>query len=165
MENQDSAHQGKKKFFSSPGRKKKAIILTIVALLFIGMIGRGFAFSAVRGHRGLSFGGTGNVALVVKDFEPLGIVFAGDVAASWDGYRATYNALIKEAAQKGADAIINVNISATGFLFTRTWSGSALAIKYLETVPEGAPGISQAVEIPNSGSWMRGGWWFGRNRY
>jgi uncharacterized protein YbjQ (UPF0145 family) len=40
---------------------------------------------------------------------------------------------MKEAAQKGADAIINVNISSTGIFFNKKWSGSALAVKYLET--------------------------------
>ena len=180
MENQDSTPQGtsaeaegrgtppaKKKLFSSPGRKKIAIVLVIVVLALIGMIGRGFAFDGARGwgNRGLSFGETGNVALVVKDFEPLGIVFAEDVTTSWDGYRTTYDALVKQAAQKGADAIINVNISSTRNILKMTWSGSALAVKYLDTVLEGAPNINQAVEIPNTSSWMRGGWWFGRNRY
>jgi uncharacterized protein YbjQ (UPF0145 family) len=42
----------------------------------------------------------------------------------------TYKTLIKEAAGKGADAIINVNILPAGSFFSRTWSGSALAIKY-----------------------------------
>ena len=167
MENENSTSQEQKKFFAVPGRKKKVIIAGIVVLLLLGTIGRwarprGFALGAMMGYGALS-SGSGNVALAAKDFEPVGIVFAEAVVATRDGYRAAYNALMKEAAQKGADAIINVNISSTGGFFKRTWSASALAIKYLDTVPEGALGIQQGIsgEIANA-LLMRGGRWFGR---
>jgi len=162
MENQDLApqeKQGKKKFFASFSKKKKVAIV-IAVLFLIGMIGHGFAFTSVRGYRGHSFAGTGNVALAAKDFEPMGIVFADAAVTAWDGYRTTYDALMKEAAKKGADAIINVNISTTG-IFKRTWSGSALAVKYLDTVPEGNIGIQSA----ETAVFQRGGWWFGRSRF
>jgi hypothetical protein len=134
MENQNSEpqeKQGKKKFFASLSRKKKVAIVVVV-LVLIGMMGRGLAYSWRGDYRGYSFAETGNVALVVKDFEPRGIVFADAAVTAWDGYRATYDALMKEAAKKGADAIINVNVSTTG-IFKRVWSGSALAVKYLDT--------------------------------
>jgi hypothetical protein len=127
MENQDSATPVKKGFFASLSKRRKVIIAVLVVLLLIGMM---VPFGAARGgYRGYSLMESGNVALVVKDFEPRGIVFADAAAAGWDGYRTTYDALMKEAAQKGADAIINVNISSTGILFNRKWSGSALAVK------------------------------------
>ena len=168
MENQNSEpqeKQEKKKFFASLSRKKKTVIAVLVVLVLIGTIGRGFAFGAARGYRGFHSGipsmGTGNVALVVKDFEPLGIVFAEAAGASGNGYRAAYDALIKEAAKKGADAIINVNISSSGLFFNRTWSGSALAVKYLDSVLEGYSGIQQGLPAETA-LMMRGGRWFGR---
>jgi hypothetical protein len=135
MENQNATTQEKKKLFTFHGKKKKVIIIGIVALFLLGLIGRGIGFRSVWGKNNHPFFGTGNVAVSVKDFEPLGVVFAESLVSTRDGYGTTYNALMKEAAQKGADAITNVNISATGRFFNRSWSGSALAIKYLETIP------------------------------
>ena len=161
MENQNSVPEVKKRFFDGPGRKRKVIITVLVVLLLIGMIGRGAAFgTARRGYERFYPAGNGNVALVVKDFEPRGIVFVEAAATAWDGYRATYDALIKEAAQKGADAIINVNISSKWSFLKRTWSGSALAVKYLDTLPEGNP-VIQSVDTANPVLMTRG-WWFGR---
>jgi len=163
MENQNSVSQEKKKFFDGPGRKKKVIITVLVVLFLIGIIGRWGTFGAARGYRELYPVGSGNVTLVVKDFEPRGIVFADAATTAWDGYRTTYDALMKEAAQKGADAIINVNISSTGIIFNRKWSGSALAVKYLDFLPEGNP-VIQSAETANT-SFLTRGWWFTRNRY
>jgi hypothetical protein len=161
MENQDSVKQEKKKFFDGPGRKRKVIITVIVVLLLIGMMGRWATFGAAReGYGGLYPARSENVTLVVKDFEPRGIVFVEAAATAWDGYRATYDALMKEAAQKGADAIINVNISSKWSFLKRTWSGSALAVKYLDTLPEGYP-VIQSVDNANTALMTRG-WWFGR---
>jgi hypothetical protein len=78
-----------------------------------------------------SLTGIGNSSIAAKDFESLGIVFAEVSAGKREGFGTTYDALMKEAAQKGADTIINVNITSTRGFFNRTWSGSALAIKYL----------------------------------
>jgi hypothetical protein len=80
------------------------------------------------------------------EFEPLGIVLVETVGSRRYGYGNTYDALIKEAAQKGADAIINVNISPTSGFFTKTWSGSALAIKYLDTVAAGETFILGGID-------------------
>ena len=137
MENQNSVEQGKKKFFSLDGKKKKAIIIVISVLLLFNLAARGFGLrggSAV-GGRVHSLVGTGNISLAAKDFEPLGIVFAESTASRREGYGITYNALMKEAAQKGADAIINISITPQGGIFNRIWSGSALAIKFLDAVP------------------------------
>ena len=137
MENQNSAEQEKKKFFNLHGKKKKVLIIVIAVLLLFNLAARGLGLrdGSGAGGRGHSLAGTGNVILAAKDFEPLGIVFAESTAPRRDGRGLTYNALMREAAEKGADAIINVSISSTRGFFNRTWSGSALAIKFLDAVP------------------------------
>jgi len=154
MENQDSTSQEKKKFFNLQGKKKKVIIGIIAAWVLIGIIGHGMRFSGAWGSRMYSFMGNRNVAVAAKDFESMGIVFA-----EGNGYRTTYNALMKEAAKKGADAVINVNISSTGIIFNRTWSGSATAIKYQDTISTDTPLIGSTNLMP------RNGWFWGRNRF
>jgi len=147
MENQDSTPQEKKKFFNLKGKKKKVIIVVIAAWFLIGIIIHALGFRGAWGNRGYPFMGSGNVVVAAKNFDSMGIVFA-----EGNGYRTTYNALMKAAAQKGADAIINVNISSTG-IFNRTWSGSATAISYLDQVS------GDALLIP------RNGWFWGKNRF
>ena len=160
MENQTP--QEKKTFFTLHGKKKRTIIAVIAVLLLVGLVGRGFAFHGARGNKGFLLTGAGNAAVAAKDFESMGIVFAETAAVTRNGYSATYNALIKEAAQKGADTIINVNISSTGVLFGRTWSGSALAIKYLDK----ASGETNVLtDIANTVLLNRGGRGFGINRF
>ena len=157
MEGQNSTAQEKKKSFTLQGKKLKIIVGVIAAWFLIGIIGS----CATWGGRGYSFMESGNVTVAAKNFESMGIVFAESTAAARNGYRLTYNALIKEAAQKGADAIINVNISSAG-VFKRTWSGSASAIKYLEAVSGDTPltgGIGSPALMP------RNGWFWGRNRF
>jgi uncharacterized protein YbjQ (UPF0145 family) len=159
MENQNSTPQEKKKFFPLQGRKKKVIIAVIAVVLLFGFIGRGIGFRSHWGNRG-PFMRTGNVATVTKDFEALGVVFAVTESGAFtrDGYAMAYNALMKEAAQKGADAIINVNISSTGGPFKRTWSGSALAVKYLDTIVSETGDAAAVLQ-----AYGRTGW--GRNRF
>ena len=162
MENQNSTPQEKKRFFNLQGKKKWVIIGIIAAWCLFGMIGRDIGFAGAWSNRGYSLMGGGNVALAAKNFESMGIVFAESTAITGNGYRTTYNALMKEAAQKGADAVINVNISSTGILFKRTWSGSATAIKYLETVSGDTPlagGIGNTAFMPHNR------WFWGRNRF
>ena len=130
MENENEKPQ-KKNFFASLGTRHKVFITCLVVLLLIGFISCR-STGHIRHFDRNSFMRTGNVALAPKDFEPVGIIFAEASASRRDGYAATYNALVREAVEKGADAVINVNISSNKALFNRTWSGSALAIKYLE---------------------------------
>jgi hypothetical protein len=145
MENLNSTGQEKKVFFQT-NKGKKVIIICIAAFLLFGFTARGLGMRSVMawGHRDLAnrnqhfmglmervHGGSGISAATIKDFESLGIVFAESTAARKNGFGLTYEALMREAAQMGADAIINVNISPTSGFFNRTWSGSALAIKYM----------------------------------
>ena len=156
MENQNSTTHEKRRFFSSLSKKRKAIVV-IAVILLAGAVSRGFASHA----RARSFAGTGNgIALAVKDFESAGIVTAEASGTRRNGYNAAYDALMKEAAEKGADAIINVNITSTG-IFNKTWSGAATAIKYLDAIPGETAAFAN---IANSALSMRSGRGFGRNR-
>ena len=153
--------ENQRNFFALFGRKKKVLIISIAVLLLVGVLFRGFIFGShivSRGFFSTGIIGTGNVSLATKDFESVGIVFAEVSTATRDGYRKTYNALIQEAAEKGADAIINVNISSKREFLSksRTWNGSALAIKYRDAVPEGI-----SVETANSALFIHSG----RNRF
>ena len=153
MENQNSTPPGKKSFFAFFRRKRRITVIAIGVLLLIGIFGCRSAGHA-RHFEGGAYKGAGNVAVAAKDFEALGIVQAEAAVFGRDGYAAIYNSLVKEAAGKGADAIINITISSTGILFNRTWSGSALAIKYLDSVKGESSAVLQAP--------ARG---FGRNRF
>ena len=84
--------------------------------------------------------------LPAKDFEPVGLVFTESVARPVDGGGEifTFHQLLREANALGAHGIINVNIdsvevsrtvSGTEELVTRTYFGSALAIRFTETLP------------------------------
>ncbi|AEF84710.1 putative lipoprotein [Treponema primitia ZAS-2] len=90
----------------------------------------------------------------VKDFQPMGLVFTETRLATYDSVTAngqifTYQALLKQAQELGADAIINVSIDKRSQVTTlpgstvplpnshvTTWYGSALAIKYTDTLTE-----------------------------
>jgi hypothetical protein len=158
MENQNSTPEEKKKLCLFHGKKRKVIIAVLAVLFLFGFIGRGIAFRAALSMRGHPFMQTGNIALAVKDFESKGIVFAESTSTMRGGYRAIYNALMKEASQKGADAIINVSISSTGKFFNRTLSGSATAIKYLDAMP------GETMNMPSLGLFGRRGFGHGWGR-
>ena len=132
-----------KKGFNLHGRKKKIIIACIAVFLLFSFIGRGLGMRGgmgfnSRGHlsrdfKGSLFMGAGNSGITTaKDFETIEVVFAESTATRRNGYGVTYDALMREAASKGADIIINVNIAPTSGIFNVTWSGSALAIRYAD---------------------------------
>ena len=88
-----------------------------------------------------------NVAIPAKDFEPVRIVFTeatfrADPEGGVEGEVFMYQRLLREAAAIGAHAIVNividrrVNIVREGRITLReeTWFGSALAIRYTETL-------------------------------
>jgi hypothetical protein len=80
-----------------------------------------------------------------KDFTSLGLVFTEGQHTTGDGAIFTYYELLKKAQELGADTIVNVTIDqkvvGTKFLILdlgtiTTWYGSALAIKYTDTLKE-----------------------------
>jgi hypothetical protein len=84
-----------------------------------------------------------NITVGAKDFAAVGLVFVEAVVTKGNGEKMTYDALMKAAAEKDADAIVNVAIDVkkdgTKFLWfyinpQETWYGSALAIKYTESI-------------------------------
>ena len=92
--------------------------------------------------------------LPAKDFEPVGLVFTESAARPADGGGEifTFHQLLREANALGAHGIINVNIdsvevsrrvSGTEELVSRTYFGSALAIRYTTTLP---PGITHITD-------------------
>ena len=102
----------------------------------------------------------------VKDFVSMGLVFTetlltiNSLTGTSQGQIFTYQALLKEAHSIGADAIINVVIDkktqATGNDLHETWYGSALAIRYTDTLmqtgivtvtTEGGSTIKQTTSI------------------
>ena len=118
-------------------KKKKIIIVGIAALVLFSFAARGLGMRSAVGlgrhglsHRASVLMGTRDTFTATKDFEPVGIIFAESVAGRRDGWGMTHEALIREAAGMGADAIINVSINPTSGVFSKTWTGSALAIKY-----------------------------------
>jgi len=116
-------------------KRRKWIIAGIVVVVVLFMMGCRTAAPRARYGRHQVLMGNNRVHLAAKDWEPVGVVFAETVAPRRSGFTATYNALMEEAGGKGADAIINVNVSPASGVFNITWSGSALAIRYLEAVP------------------------------
>jgi hypothetical protein len=108
-----------------------------------------------------------NVAVAVKDFEPKGMVFVTTSILKGslpfqpdDGEKVTYELLLKEAQKVGADAIVNVTMNVETdrlTLFrvipwgqkTETWTGSALAIAYTESVGVPREGDNQTELEPS----------------
>jgi|GEM_PF-5151082 len=136
MEHAESTGQESKKRFNLGG-KKKVIFICLGAFLVFNVAARGVGFRGSMAYGGRNLAarssiimGTGDTSLRTNSFEPLGIIFAEANATGRNGYGTVHEALMKEAAAKGADAIINVNIAPTSGVFNRTWSGSALAIRY-----------------------------------
>ncbi|MCL2411978.1 MAG: hypothetical protein FWC97_10095 [Treponema sp.] len=160
MENQNSTTKEKKQFFASLSKKKKVIICIAVLLLIA--IGCRVAISGIRSSRNNISMETGNVILMLKDFESLGIVLAEGTSSGRGWHRTAFDALMREAAEKGADTIINVNISSTRNFFTRTWSGSATAIKYLDITTDEIKTLS---DITSNRFFMHEGRGSRRNRF
>jgi hypothetical protein len=96
-----------------------------------------------------------NITVGAKDFTSVGLVFVEGVVTSGNGEKITYDALMKAAAEKDADAIVNVaiDVKREGLRFLRflfnpieTWYGSALAIKYTDAISERDAPVSNDKE-------------------
>ena len=121
------------------------------------------------------------VSISAKDWEPVGLVFAETTVhhsrnrdlVSASGEVLTYYALLQQAQRLGADAIINVTIDVKSsessdrqrFLVFRlrdlqnrtdVWQGTALAIRYGESLEEGdiISGFNRLSQINSDGANM-----------
>jgi hypothetical protein len=125
--------------------KKGKLFLTGILTITLVFIIIGLGGCATTTKENFS-GKSENVTVGAKDFSALGLVFVEAVVTRGNGEKVTYDSLMKAAAEKGADAIVNVAIDVkkegTKFLWfyfnpIETWYGSALAIKYTETIHDG----------------------------
>jgi uncharacterized protein YbjQ (UPF0145 family) len=131
-----------------------------VALVFaIAVIGLGGCATTMKENFS---GKSENITVGVKDFTAVDLVFVETVVTKGNGEKITYDALMKAAAEKDADAIVNVTIDVkkdgTKFLWfylnpRETWYGSALAIKYTESIHDrDAPISNDKGGIQTSGT-------------
>jgi len=87
----------------------------------------------------------------VKNFEILGLVFCEVVENNTgNGERITYNALLKEAAKLNGHNIMNARLDIKREENRTIWYGSALAIRYTETVRAGV--LDDKERIPTADS-------------
>ncbi len=120
--------------------KKFFLTLGMVACAFSAMACGTMQTTTTTTRGGLVTGHFEDAQIAVKDFEPVKLVFASTTVDSASGAFMTYDALMKEAAQAGAHAIINVviedvkvcerNNSNYNTTCQTTRYGSALAIRY-----------------------------------
>ncbi|MDR2020211.1 MAG: hypothetical protein LBQ14_05520 [Treponema sp.] len=119
------------------------LLITSAAFVFTGCLSSGTV--AVNRNSNGPFGQ--NFRTPVKDFVTVGLVFTEnqfqvDSGGSFSGDIFTYQELLKKAQERGGDAIINVVIeqrydtenSVLGSTRKEIWYGSALAIKYTDTL-------------------------------
>ncbi|MDR0668816.1 MAG: hypothetical protein LBF95_01940 [Treponema sp.] len=121
------------------------VLVTLAAFAVLAVTGCVTTTATTEGTNDGNFGE--NIRTPVKDFQTVGLVFtetqlAVTTSGGNEGQIFTYQALLKEAQAIGADAIINVvidkKVQATMFPSSHitTWYGSALAIKYMDTLTE-----------------------------
>jgi len=106
-------------------------------------------------------GSTSVIAPAAKDVEILGVVrVETNVDKNGNGDKVTYDALLKLAEAKGGNGIVNVMIdrkvteqSIFGYLLSReyTYYGSALAVKYTNSVPVASPNALETKPASASG--------------
>jgi len=110
-----------------------------------------------------------DISITAKDFEPIGLVFVEAVIENGNGEMLTYDALLKAAAARGGNGIVNVMIdvkrerheatsssmlggSTSRVTIKETWYGSALAIRYTTTPAPNAPMSTDSRSLSASGS-------------
>jgi hypothetical protein len=133
---------GRKKLFLEEfgmTTKKKLIIAGVAVAVVWVTLGSVFTVGAHASDRGFGnyTGLPGNARVVVKDYEPLELVFATVTAKKSDNVDIR-DLLLKEAKKLGGHGIINVNVDSQGKFFSseETLTGSALAIKYTDAAAD-----------------------------
>jgi len=128
-------------------------------------------------------GSTNNATLVVKDYEPVGIIFVKssevvDNNGNHTGSKITYEMLMTEAQKLNADDVINIKIDVNrkdeiektdnygnpfsnnyGNAITKTtysYTATALAIKYTSSIPV-ASSNNNSQELGNAGTTIPAG--------
>ena len=102
-----------------------------------------------------------SVGITVKDFEALGVVRVQTVIDDkGNGERITFDALLREAEKLGGNGIANVTIDKQSEIKvspfgrspgTTTYYGSALAIKYTNTIANATASSSDGYKVPSGG--------------
>jgi hypothetical protein len=143
-------------------KKKKIIIGVVIGVVVMGWVTLGSLSRFGAGAVMRNFGGLGrgyNTGVVVKDFEPLELVFVTTTSKSGSGAAEAHDLLLKEAKKLGGHGIINVNIDTrrNGWFGEVTLTASALAVKYTDSA--GVPAADTGIA-----SLMQGWSGFGRTR-
>jgi len=152
--------------------KNKLFVLGVViaiACIIVFLIGCSTANTTTASYN-QSWGSFGEVLVPVKDFESKGMVFTTAQFIITDkgnisGKVLTYQDLLKAAQKVGADAIVNVtidrivenviddsNVFSPGSSIKETWYGSALAIKYTNTITQSNAPASTSRDRTFSGA-------------
>jgi len=126
---------------------KNPKVLGIIVLLTVIMISLISCTSSTESLKGMYEGATYNIAIAAKDFEILGVVrIKTTVIDKENGEYITYDALLKEAEAKGGNGIVNVFIDREINSDSETYYGTALAIKYTNTLAPNTP-ISRSTTV------------------
>jgi uncharacterized protein YbjQ (UPF0145 family) len=140
--------------------KKFFRVLGIIALApVIGFSAASCATYPVVDHGYPEAGGSRSANIVIKDYQPLGIIFVKsteviDSKGNHSGSKITYEMLMREAQKLGADDVINVRIDVNEVeefitdnpfaVVTKTtynYTATALAVKYTNAVSGGTGGV------------------------
>ncbi|GMO66290.1 MAG: hypothetical protein Ta2A_14420 [Treponemataceae bacterium] len=126
--------------------KKRKVIVCVVAGVVVCWAGLG-SLARVNRADAMRFYGAwdrgarnSGAAVAVKDFEPVELVFVSTTAKKGDAVDVK-NLLLKEAQKLGGHGVINVNIVPQKKSGSKevTWTGSALAVKYTDSLGVSAP--------------------------
>jgi hypothetical protein len=153
---------------------RMALAVLVLALIIIGCTATPapttVSYSIKEAHSGF----VRDIDIPAKDFEIIGLVFHEAVFENGNGERLTYDALLKAAAQIGGNGIVNImidvkrerttRVSSSVYSGTRTqninyretWYGSALAIRYTNTVAHGTPTSTGGNSISATSPTARG---------
>jgi hypothetical protein len=138
--------------------KKKLVIVGAAVAVVWGVCGSLFWVGRLASPRGLNGyrRSPGTVMVAGKDFEPLELVFVTATAKKGDDVDVK-DLLLKEAQKLGGHGITNVSIDSQRKSSSKdvTWTGSALAIKYTDSV--GAPATDSGI-ASSTRQWPGLGW-------
>jgi uncharacterized protein YbjQ (UPF0145 family) len=146
---------------------RTVLVVLAMALVMIGCVTTdSTSYSVTDAHSGF----IRDIAIPAKDFDIVGLVFYEAIVENGNnGERLTYNALLREAERLGGNGIVNVMIDvrrerhtttttsmmrggATATRVREVWYGSALAIRYTDTVAPDTPMSSGGRALTGGGT-------------